>query len=166
MQLDADTLDGLLGRWPVGRLGTVTPGGAPHLVPVVFVADAGRVCIPVDGKRKASAPLARLRNVETHGRAALLLDHYADDWTTLWWVRLDGPAWVERQDAQTLRRAEARLRDKYPQYRHVPVYSGTPTLLLLRWERVRAWAQSDASHAIRRAAGATPETPGPLNPNS
>ncbi len=48
---------------------------------------------------------------------AVLADHYADDWTTLWWVRAVGTgreldAGPERDDAVAL------LRAKYPQYEH------------------------------------------------
>lgn len=141
VELHPDTLSLLLRRWPVGRLGSVTAGGDPHLVPVVFVADAGIVYSPVDGKRKSASALARLSNVTANGRASLLLDRYDDDWSRLWWVRLDGPAWVERA-GPVLGRVEALLREKYPQYATVAPYRGEPAALALRWERVRAWAES------------------------
>ena len=123
------------------------------MVPVVFVAESGVVYSPVDGKRKGASPLARLRNVEQNGRASLLLDDYGEDWSRLWWVRLDGPARIERGNAALLDRVARRLREKYPQYRTVAPYSGEPTLLALRWEQVRAWTQAGGPEPIHAAAG-------------
>ncbi len=139
MQIDPEALGRLLERCPVGRLATVTTAGLPHLVPVVFVAEAGCIYSPVDGKPKSATRLARLAHVEATGRASLLVDHYEDDWSRLWWVRLDGPAWVERDDAVLLERMARRLREKYSQYRTVAPYAGEPTLLALRWQQVRSW---------------------------
>jgi len=145
------TLDALLEHWPVARLATLTPAGAPHVLPVVFAAEAGCVYSPVDGKRKDTARLARVRNVESHGRASLLLDAYSDDWRELWWVRLDGPAWVERDDTELLERMAAVLQHKYPQYRQFATYAGAPTLLAVRWERQAAWSQTGDDQPIRQA---------------
>jgi PPOX class probable F420-dependent enzyme len=151
LEIDPDTLSALLDRWPVGRLATVRPSGEPHVLPVVFVAEAGCLYSPVDAKRKSAAILARVRNVEAHGRASLLMDGYGEDWSQLWWVRLDGAARVERNDLGLLERVAQHLRRKYPQYRHLAPYSGEPTLLALRWERVTAWAQSGDLTPIRQA---------------
>jgi PPOX class probable F420-dependent enzyme len=151
LKIDPDILYALLERWPVARLATVAPDGRPHLVPVVFVAEAGVVFSPVDAKRKSSTALARLRNVEARGRGSLLIDHYDADWSRLWWVRLDGVARVEQDDAALLDRVARRLRAKYPQYRSVEPYAGTPTLLALRWERVRVWTQRGDTAPILRA---------------
>jgi len=151
MELDTAILGRLLNAWPVGRLATVTPAGDPHAMPVVFVPlGVGCAGVPVDGKRKRGTP-ARLRNVEHHGRACLLLDHYAADWSALWWVKLVGPAWIERGDAARLR-AEGPLRRKYPQYQHVAPFVGEPTLLVLRWERVTSWTQAGDLGPVRAAA--------------
>lgn len=138
----------------MARLATVTPAGAPHVLPVVFVAEGACVYSPVDGKRKDAVRLARVRNVASHGRASLLLDAYSDDWSQLWWVRLDGPAWVERDDTDLLERTAAALRRKYPQYRQFATYAGAPTLLALRWERLAAWSQTGDDQPIRQAARA------------
>lgn len=153
MELDAATLDALLQCWPVARLATGAGAGPPHQVPVVFVADAGTVYSPVDGKRKSGRPLARVRHVERDGSASLLLDHYDADWSRLWWVRLEGDAWVERDDDALLERVAERLRRKYPQYRELAPYAGQPTLLALHPRRVRAWSQSGTPDVIRAAAG-------------
>lgn len=79
---------------PVARLATVRPDGAPHLVPIVFAADGDRVYTAVDDKPKRSRRLQRLANLRAEPRCTVLVDHYDDDWTRLWWVRADGDATV------------------------------------------------------------------------
>lgn len=98
----------------VARLATVRPDGAPHLVPIVFAVDGGRICSVVDVKPKASLDLARLRNVAGSPRVSLLVDHYEEDWERLWWVRADGVARVV-QEGPERERAIALLRERYPQ---------------------------------------------------
>ena len=155
MKVDPDTVEALLRHWPVGRLATLTPDQHPHVLPVVFSVESGVVYSPVDAKRKHAGSLARVRNIDAHGRASLLLDEYAPDWSRLWWVRLDGQAWVERGDARLLDRIARRLRQKYPQYRDVAPYAGEPTLLALRPERVTAWTARGDLEPIRNAAAAS-----------
>ena len=85
---------------PVAMLATVGPDGAPHVVPVVFaVHDDGEqttVYTAVDAKRKSTQRLRRLANIEGNPRVSLLVDHYDEDWTQLWWVRADGLAEIHR----------------------------------------------------------------------
>lgn len=151
MQIDPPIISRLLEGWPVGRLATVTPAGDPHALPVVFVEDDGRICIPVDGKRKrqgrgAGTRPARIKNVEAHGRACLLLDRYAADWSQLWWVKLTGRAWVAR--GEEAERLAPTLRNKYPQYDSMAPFSGEPTMLMLHWDRVACWSQTGDLSAI------------------
>ena len=71
---------------PVARLATVGPDGCPHLVPVVFAVDGDVVYTAVDGKPKVSLRLRRLANIAARPQVSLLVDHYDDDWSRLWWV--------------------------------------------------------------------------------
>ncbi len=79
---------------PVARLATVRADGAPHVVPLVFVLVGDVIYSAVDAKPKRSARLQRLANVASDPRCSLLVDHYEDDWSKLWWVRADGEASV------------------------------------------------------------------------
>ena len=72
--------------------------------------------VAVDGKPKRSTDLLRLANVRAHDRVSLLVDHYDDDWASLWWVRLDGVAEVVI-DGTEHEAAIGMLAAKYPQYR-------------------------------------------------
>ena len=103
-------------RSPVLRLATVSGAGQPHLVPCTFVLDdAGRIAIGIDNKPKSSANLRRLENISENPRVSLLADHYADDWTQLWWVRADGAATIERSGEEHAGHW-SQLTSKYPQY--------------------------------------------------
>jgi PPOX class probable F420-dependent enzyme len=103
----------------VARLATVGEDGAPHLVPIVFVLLDETVYSVVDEKPKRSADLRRLANVRATGRAALLVDHYEDDWEQLWWVRADGHGRVLDPDKPEARRAIEALIKRYTQQRPV-----------------------------------------------
>ena len=76
----------------VARLATVGADGAPHLVPVVFAVAGDVIYSAVDAKPKRHRRLRRLDDIAADPRVALLADHYAEDWTELWWVELQGTA--------------------------------------------------------------------------
>src|SRR4051812_14354080 len=105
----------------VARLATVTPAGRPHLVPCCFaltsVSTSGGdvVYSAVDGKPKSTTALRRLENLRAHPHAALLVDHYSDDWSSLWWVRVDGAGRVLEGGAERDAALEI-LTGKYPVY--------------------------------------------------
>ncbi|HZD66753.1 MAG TPA: TIGR03668 family PPOX class F420-dependent oxidoreductase [Acidimicrobiales bacterium] len=103
----------------VGRLATVTPEGRPHLVPCCFVLAADTVYSAVDAKPKTTRTLRRLANLRATGVAALLVDHYEEDWSALWWVRLDGRGRV-LESGEERDRALDLLAGKYDQYRRQP----------------------------------------------
>lgn len=112
----------LLDEVRAGRLATVTPAGAPHLVPVCFAFTGGRFAIAIDEKPKRSVRLARLANIAHEPRVCLLVDRYDDDWERLAWLRVDGLATeLERGDAWPA--ALTGLRARYPQYRGMALES-------------------------------------------
>lgn len=119
----------------VARLATIrATDGTPRLVPITFAVVDGLVCSAVDKvKPKADTRLARLRDVDADPRVGLLADRYDDDWTQLWWVRLDAVA-AEHTTGELRERALDALVDKYEPYRGAdrpdgPVLVLTPT----RW---------------------------------
>ena len=69
-----------------------------------------------DAKPKRSMALRRLANVAANPQVAILVDHYEDDWSRLWWVRLDGAARVLTDPAE-MPRALDLLAARYSQYR-------------------------------------------------
>ena len=113
----------------VAHLATVTPDGAPHLVPIVFAVVEDVIYSAVDAKPKRHRNLRRLANIAHEPRVTLLVDHYEDDWTRLWWVRADGLARV----ADTSEAGLAALRAKYPQYEQSPPAGPFITVRVSRW---------------------------------
>lgn len=106
-----------LAHSPVARLATIGANGKPHIVPITFVISGDTVFSMVDSKPKTTNRLKRLGNIDSEPRVSVLADHYEDDWSRLWWTRLDGLARVETDgpDWDTARRL---LPDKYRQYRN------------------------------------------------
>ena len=118
---------------PVARLATLREDGTARLVPVTFALVDGLICSVVDEvKAKTTMRLARLADVARDPRVALIVDRYAEDWSQLWWVRVDGTAEV-LADGHPRAAVVAALRAKYPQYAGAelggPVLAVTPT----RW---------------------------------
>jgi PPOX class probable F420-dependent enzyme len=103
----------------IGRLATTTAGAHPHIVPCCFVLDDNTVYSAVDAKPKSTLNLRRLQNVQAHAACSLLVDHYDEDWTTLWWVRVDGKGRVI-ETGQEREHALGLLQRKYEQYRNSP----------------------------------------------
>ena len=130
--MELDTARRRFGEAGVGRLATVTAQGRPHVVPCCFTLRGDVVYSAVDGKPKSGRPLRRLANLEANGVFALLVDHYADDWSTLWWVRVDGHGRVVGDEAEH-KEAVRLLTDKYPQYRDVPIPGPVVALDIDSW---------------------------------
>lgn len=123
----------------------MTPQGLPHVVPVVFALADDFVYTAVDGKPKSTRALQRLANIEVTGRASLLVDDYSEDWSSLWWVRVDGPAQVLPVDSSKrvpadpehpdqVRIAVEALTRKYPQYVRAPPPGPVIALRVTRWQ--------------------------------
>jgi len=143
MQLPQSAIENLLDTWPMARLATLGPEGRPHQVPIVFARVQGLLWSPIDAKPKASGELARVRHLRAHPEASLLLDDYAEDWSRLWWLRVDATARVlapANPDADPAAAAAvAALRAKYPQYAQVAVLREPAVLLELRVLRIASW---------------------------
>jgi PPOX class probable F420-dependent enzyme len=143
MRLPTPAIERLLEAWPVARLATVAPDGRPHQVPVVFARAGGRLWSPIDAKPKAEGEPARVRHLRARPAACLLLDDYADDWSRLWWLRVDAEARVREPaalaDEPEAAAAVAALRAKYPQYARLAVLRDPAVLIELRPLRLVSW---------------------------
>ena len=135
MRLDPAEARALFASAPVARLATVRPDGSPHVVPVCFAFSGEAIYTAVDHKPKASAALARLRHIAAEPRVALLADRYDDDWSRLWWVRVDGDASVV-ESAQEREAALGALAGAYPQYAERPPEG---PVIAVRPRRYRGW---------------------------
>jgi PPOX class probable F420-dependent enzyme len=116
---------------PVARLATVRADGRPHIVPVVFVLAGDMVFTAVDAKPKKSPRLQRLANIEFEPRCSLLVDHYEDDWSRLWWVRADGEAAVLEPAAAA--QGMTALVERHAQYRKLAPSGPLVAVRITRW---------------------------------
>lgn len=117
----------------VARLATLRPDGRPHLVPIVFTLEGDVVWTAVDGKPKSTTALRRLQNIRSDPRVSLLVDHYDEDWTQLWWVRADGLARVIPAGSSEERSGLDRLVAKYAQYQSQPPPGPVVQVTVERW---------------------------------
>jgi PPOX class probable F420-dependent enzyme len=131
-------VDERLNEARVARLATIDPDGRPHLVPIVFALDGETVYSAVDRKPKRSQRLRRIENARLRPDVTILVDHYDEDWQTLWWIRLRGRARVLDEGVER-ERALALLQEKYPQYRDEPPDG---PVLAVDVSDVREWSSS------------------------
>lgn len=85
-------------------------------MPICFALEGDTLYSVVDEKPKRIRRLARLGDIERDPRVEVLIDHYEDDWSRLWWVRLRGCAHVVEHEERALELLCA----KYAQYRGEP----------------------------------------------
>lgn len=85
------------------------------MVPIVFAFVGGDLAFAVDHKPKSTQRLQRLDNIAADPQVTLLFDRYDDDWTQLWWVRMQGVA-RELNEHDPRSAALDALVAKYPQY--------------------------------------------------
>lgn len=119
----------------VARLATVDAQGRPHVVPICFALAANVLYSAVDRKPKRSPRLKRLDNIRANPGVTVLVDHYEDDWSRLWWVRLRGRGRV-LESGEERKRALALLAAKYPQYRAEPPVDAVIAIDVDEW---RGW---------------------------
>jgi PPOX class probable F420-dependent enzyme len=134
--MDTSWVAGALDRAPVARLGTVARDGAVRLVPICFAIVDGWLAGAVDDKPKRTTELRRLDDLEATRTATVLVDHYDDDWSRLWWVRIRGRAVVHRRHDDDAVAVLAALTAKYPQYRERPP---TGAVYRIAIDDVRCW---------------------------
>jgi PPOX class probable F420-dependent enzyme len=120
----------------VARLATIEADGRAHLVPICFAIEEGRLYSAVDQKPKRSRDLRRLRNLRERPWATVLVDHYEEDWSRLWWARIRGPARI-LESGDAVERALTLLIEKYPQYRREPPDGPVVAVALAEW---RTWS--------------------------
>jgi PPOX class probable F420-dependent enzyme len=121
---------------PVARLATVSQEGRPHIVPIVFAIDGDILYFAIDAKPKTTTNLKRLKNIAANSAVSLLVDHYEDEWTKLWWVRADGDARVVTDSAEA-ERATDLLANKYEQHRRL---RPAGPVVAIHLDRVTGWS--------------------------
>ena len=150
--IDAD-LRRRIARARVGHLAT-SDGRVPSVVPVCFVLVGETLYQAIDGKPKSvdASRLRRVKNVRANPRAALLIDHYVEDWRRLWYVLLRGKARIIDRGPEQ-QRAIAALRKKYPQYRTTVPLAPDALVIAIDVRRLRHWRASSREPGRARRPG-------------
>jgi PPOX class probable F420-dependent enzyme len=126
-------------RQRVGRLATADEDGTPYLVPICFACDSAHFYTPLDEKPKnvPVTQLRRVRNIETHHAATLLIDQYADDWSQLGYVLIQAQAQLLPPSAALHSAALQLLRARYTQYKTMALE--LYPVIMLTPRRVTSW---------------------------
>ena len=131
-----------LDRMRVGHLATADRGGVPHVIPVCYAVAGAALYITVDEKpKRRDIPLKRVRNILENPHVAVVVDRWDEDWRRLGWVMLRGAAEILDAGAEH-DRAQALLRDRYPQYRAMTI-ADLP-VISLRIARAAGWGDLSA----------------------
>lgn len=121
----------------VARLATIDPDGRPHVVPLVFAVDGDVLYSSIDDKPKRTLRVRRLANIQANpDLVTVLVDHYEEDWPSVWWVRLRGTGRV-LEGGPERDRGLGLLAEKYPQYRDMPPQGAVIALDVAEW---RGWS--------------------------
>jgi PPOX class probable F420-dependent enzyme len=142
--MDVPEMRERVGEARVARLATLGAEGRPHLVPICFALDGETLYSAVDEKPKRSKRLQRLENIRRRPEVTVLVDHYEEDWSRLWWVRLDGTA-IVLDEGEEQGHAVALLEAKYEQYRAEPP---TGAVIAVRVERWSGWTSVAARRTV------------------
>lgn len=135
-----ELVDRILDNVPVGRLAQIDDRGHAQGLPFVFGRVGNALWSPVDGKPKKRASLERLDWIAAHPEVCVVVDHYCEDWSQLWWLKLYCHGEVVRGTHAEWEQAVGVLETKYPQYATVPLFSGEPTMIRLERLEWKSWS--------------------------
>ena len=116
----------------VACLATIDADDRPNAVPICFAVRDGSLYSAVDHKPKRSRKLKRLENIAARPAVSVIVDHYSDDWTQLWWMVAEGQAEIVSEAAEAALAVDL-LGAKYAQYRTTPPTGAVVALRIDRW---------------------------------
>jgi nitroimidazol reductase NimA-like FMN-containing flavoprotein (pyridoxamine 5'-phosphate oxidase superfamily) len=93
----------------VCHVATAGRGGVPHAVPVCHVVVDGKLCFGSEANAK------KVQNLRVNPHVTVTVDLYADDWSVLRGVMVQGHATLIERGPR-FRKLRRLLYEKYPQY--------------------------------------------------
>jgi len=132
---------GFISAGRVGRLGNANASGEPFVVPFCYAWDGHALYSAIDAKPKrvAAQSLRRVRNIRENPRVSVVIDEYAEDWSRLRWVLIQGRAEILTEGPEFERGADLLLA-KYPQYRHMGLATDAGTMVKITPGRISHWS--------------------------
>ena len=126
-------------RHRVAHLATADDAGAPHVIPMCYALVGAEFYFVVDDKPKRTrSGLKRLRNIAANPQVALVIDDYDEDWTRLAYLLVHGAA-VVVADRDEYAVALVALRERYAQYRSMPLAFATHPMVRITPVRSHLW---------------------------
>jgi PPOX class probable F420-dependent enzyme len=113
----------LIARERVCRVATSGNGGTPHVVPVCHVMVGDKIYFG------SGSDARKVVNLRQNPHLALTIDLYAEDWSRLTGVTVQGTAaLIER--GPRFKQARTRLYEKYPQYEEESALSPSDSVIV------------------------------------
>jgi len=126
-------------RHRVAHLATADATGAPHVIPICYALVNEAFYFVIDEKPKRTRTgLKRLRNIAANPQVALVIDDYDDDWSRLAYLLVHGEA-SRVSDRNEYTRVLAALRERYLQYRAMPLTFDTHPMIAVAPHRTHLW---------------------------
>jgi nitroimidazol reductase NimA-like FMN-containing flavoprotein (pyridoxamine 5'-phosphate oxidase superfamily) len=125
-------MEKLIGRERVCRVATTGTSGVPHVVPVVHVLVDGKVCFASERTAK------KVEHLRTNPYAAVTVDLYAEDWSGLKGVMVQGPTRLI-DGGPRFRKLRKLLYEKYPQYPEETAIEEGDVIVEITPRHVFAW---------------------------
>ncbi|HET7093390.1 MAG TPA: TIGR03668 family PPOX class F420-dependent oxidoreductase [Thermomicrobiales bacterium] len=140
----------------IGHLATADEDGTPSVVPVCYALverDGAAIVTPLDAKPKSVdwRALRRVRNIAARPDVSFVVDDYDEDWSRLAWVMVRGRARLVEPEAPLHGEAVAALREKYPQYRTMPLEE--LPIIAIEPRATRGWRFSAPTDMPSRVGG-------------
>lgn len=105
------------------RVTTVDKNGVPHNVPVCHIMEGNNIYFATGKKSK------KIKNLKENSKVALVCDEYAEIWSNLRGILIQGEAKIISQRAE-FRKLRKLLYQKYPQYgREAPIEEGHTVII-------------------------------------
>ena len=138
--LELKEIQEIIDRSRVARLGVINLSGEPEVMPIVFARVGESLVSPIDGKPKSSPRLRRLDAIRKNSRVGLVIDFFSEDWDALCWIKMSAGARIAVGDDPDFPLFESALRNKYPQYKSIPLFLGEPTAIVFSVYDTKWWA--------------------------
>src|SRR6185369_7265157 len=122
----------LVARERVCHVATTGKSRVPHVVPVCHVLDDGKLYFASEGGAK------KIANLRANPHAAITVDFYAEDWSNLKGVMIQGDAAV-LENGTRFKKARRLLYDKYPQYPEDAALGDGDVIIELTPRHVFSW---------------------------
>jgi PPOX class probable F420-dependent enzyme len=141
-QRKAKEIEARLRDTRIARLSTCDAQGRPHVVPVCYVYDGDAFFTPIDRKpkRAGGSELTRVRNIRANPNVSLLLDHYDEDWSKLWYILIRGRAEIFSSGEEHAKPL-ALLREKYAQYQSRELLPDEATVIRIVPFKIVSWGR-------------------------